>query len=122
MSVDGVSPALDSLAVDAPGAVYLLRGGRQTVVTLNDVDIDVEHLDEGGLVCAPMHGKLLVLLVAAGDHVNKGQRVAVIEAMKMEHSLLAPTRGRVVQVAAAAGAQIAQGARIMVIEPNGEPG
>ncbi|MFL6951052.1 MAG: acetyl-CoA carboxylase biotin carboxyl carrier protein subunit [Xanthobacteraceae bacterium] len=49
--------------------------------------------------------------------MNKGQRVAVVEAMKMEHSLIAPIAGRVGEIAATAGSQIAEGAKIMVVEP-----
>ncbi|MFL5032454.1 MAG: acetyl/propionyl/methylcrotonyl-CoA carboxylase subunit alpha [Xanthobacteraceae bacterium] len=117
VSVDGVDAAADALAIDAPGAVYVWRAGRQTVVRLKDVEIDVEHLDGDGLVRAPMHGKLLAVLVEPGAAVNKGQRVAVVEAMKMEHSLIAPIAGRVGEIAATAGSQIAEGAKIMVIEP-----
>ena len=122
VSVDGVGAAADSLAIDGPGAVYVLRQGRQTVVRLKDVAIDVEHLDGDGLVRAPMHGKVLAVLVEPGDVVTKGQRVAVIEAMKMEHSLTAPVAGRVSEVAAAAGSQIAEGAKVMMIEPSGDQG
>jgi 3-methylcrotonyl-CoA carboxylase alpha subunit len=122
VAVDGVDPATDVLAIDAPGAVYIWRAGRQTVVRLRDVEIDVEHLDGDGLVRAPMHGKLLAVLVEPGTVVNKGQRVAVVEAMKMEHSLTAPIAGRVSEVAAVAGSQIAEGAKIMVIEPVGDEG
>ncbi|MFL5070428.1 MAG: acetyl/propionyl/methylcrotonyl-CoA carboxylase subunit alpha [Xanthobacteraceae bacterium] len=117
VSVDGVDAAADALAIDAPGAVYVWCAGRQTVVRLKDVEIDVEHLDGDGLVRAPMHGKLLAVLVEPGAAVNKGQRVAVVEAMKMEHSLIAPIAGRVGEIAATAGSQIAEGAKIMVIEP-----
>ena len=42
-----------------------------------------------------MHGKVLAVLVAEGDKVEKGQRLAIIEAMKMEHALTAPRAGRV---------------------------
>jgi len=122
VSVDGVDAAADALAIDAPGAVYVWRAGRQTVVRLKDVEIDVEHLDGDGLVRAPMHGKLLAVLVEPGVSVNKGQRVAVVEAMKMEHSLIAPIAGRVGEIAATAGSQIAEGAKIMVIEPSGHEG
>src|SRR5262245_21389906 len=118
VSVDGVDAAADALAIDAPGAVYVWRGGRQTVVRLTDVEIDAEHLDGDGVVAAPMHGKLLAVLVEPGAAVNKGQRVAVVEAMKMEHSLTAPIAGRVGEIAATAGSQIAEGAKIMVIEPH----
>ncbi|MFL4969119.1 MAG: acetyl/propionyl/methylcrotonyl-CoA carboxylase subunit alpha [Xanthobacteraceae bacterium] len=117
VSVDGVDVAADALAIDAPGAAYVWRAGRQTVVRLKDVEIDVEHLDGDGLVRAPMHGKLLAVLVEPGAAVNKGQRVAVVEAMKMEHSLIAPIAGRVGEIAATAGNQIAEGAKIMVVEP-----
>jgi 3-methylcrotonyl-CoA carboxylase alpha subunit len=120
--VDGVGAAADSLAIDGPGAVYVLRQGRQTVVRLKDVEIDVEHLDGDGLLRAPMHGKVLAVLVEPGAMVTKGQRVAVIEAMKMEHSLTAPVAGRVSEVAAAAGSQIAEGAKVMMIEASGDQG
>jgi 3-methylcrotonyl-CoA carboxylase alpha subunit len=122
VSVDGVGAAADSLAIDGPGAVYVLRQGRQTVVRLKDVEIDVEHLGGDGLLRAPMHGKVLAVLVEPGAMVTKGQRVAVIEAMKMEHSLTAPVAGRVSEVAAAAGSQIAEGAKVMMIEASGDQG
>jgi 3-methylcrotonyl-CoA carboxylase alpha subunit len=120
ISVDGEQAAADFIAMDGPGAVYLLRNGRQTVVKLKDAEIDVEHLDGDGRVAAPMHGKVLALLVAPGTTVHKGQRVAVIEAMKMEHSLTAPMDGTVTEVAATVGTQVAEGATVLVIEaPDG---
>jgi 3-methylcrotonyl-CoA carboxylase alpha subunit len=54
--------------------------------------------------------------VADGDRVEQGQRLAVIEAMKMEHMLIAPSAGRVVNVSVGAGAQVAEGTRLMTIE------
>ena len=113
--VDGVPAALDSLAIDGEASVYVLRQGRQTIVRPKDADVDIEHLDGDGVVRAPMHGKLLAVLVEAGAAVSKGQRVAIVEAMKMEHSLLAPIDGKVVEVRAAAGSQVAEGADILVI-------
>jgi biotin carboxyl carrier protein len=50
--------------------------------------------------------------------VTKGQRLAVIEAMKMEHSVVAPIDGGVREIAVAAGSQIAEGATMIVIEPE----
>jgi len=63
-----------------------------------------------------MHGRLLALFVGEGEAVEQGARVAIVEAMKMEHSLTAPRAGRVARIAAAVGDQVAQGARIMTIE------
>jgi 3-methylcrotonyl-CoA carboxylase alpha subunit len=52
--------------------------------------------------------------------VEKGQRLAIIEAMKMEHALTAPRPGRVAAIAVAAGSQVAEGARLMTVEPTDE--
>jgi 3-methylcrotonyl-CoA carboxylase alpha subunit len=63
-----------------------------------------------------MHGKVLAIFVAPGATVTKGERVAMVEAMKMEHALLAPLDGVVGEIVAAVGAQIAEGATILSIE------
>jgi len=120
VAVDGVHARADLLAVDGDDAVYVLRSGRQTSVRLRDVEIDIEHLDGDGLVRAPMHGKILSILVGIGSMVRKGQRLGAIEAMKMEHALLAPVSGKVTEIAAAPGMQVAQGAMILAITDGGE--
>ncbi len=107
--------------VDAPHGVYTLRGGRQTLVQPYDpFDVDLEHMDEGGSVKAPMHGKLIAMFVQAGDKVEKGQRLAIVEAMKMEHVLVAPADGEVAEIAAEPGAQVAEGARLIVLKAEEE--
>jgi len=101
----------------------VLHGGRQTRMTLHDpFAVDLDHMDEGSAVKAPMHGKVVAVFVAAGDRVEKGQRLAIVEAMKMEHVLTAPYAGEVAEVTAEAGAQVAEGARLIVFkteEPRG---
>ncbi len=117
VTVDGVAAALDARAIEAADAVYVLRHGRQTVVRHASAGAaGLDATDGGGPVRAPMHGKVLVLLVAEGDKVEKGQRLAIIEAMKMEHTLTAPRAGRVGALAVAAGGQVAEGAALMTIE------
>jgi 3-methylcrotonyl-CoA carboxylase alpha subunit len=59
---------------------------------------------------------VLQLFVSDGDTVAPGQRLAIIEAMKMEHTLHAPFAGVVRHVAVAAGAQVVEGGEIMLIE------
>ena len=118
VAIDGIAPASDAVAVDAGDAVYVLRHGRQTKVSLRDLSLDEAGDDAaGGLVRAPMHGKVLALLVEQGARVRRGQRLAIIEAMKMEHTLTAPIDGTVTEIAVAADAQVAEGAKVMVIEP-----
>ena len=96
-----------------------LRHGRQTRVRIKDfADRDAEAGAGDGVVKAPMHGRVLEVDVAVGDQVAAGQRLAVIEAMKMEHTLRAPFAGIVTEVPVGAGAQVVEGAEIMVIEPS----
>jgi 3-methylcrotonyl-CoA carboxylase alpha subunit len=117
VTVDGAKPAADAFAIVANGAAYVLRNGRQTKVSLRDLDFD-EAADQsrGGLVRAPMHGKVLAVLVEQGASVARGQRVAIIEAMKMEHTLTAPHDGVVSEIAVAPNAQVAEGAKVLVID------
>jgi 3-methylcrotonyl-CoA carboxylase alpha subunit len=118
VAIDGVAPATDAAAVDAGDAVYVLRHGRQTKVSLRDLTLDeAGDQGQGGLVRAPMHGKVLSVLVEQGVRVRRGQRLAIIEAMKMEHTLTAPIDGTVAEIVVAADAQVAEGAKVMVIEP-----
>ncbi len=71
--------------------------------------------DEGGLV-APMPGKVLEVLVRAGDAVEAGTPLMVLEAMKMEHRIVASADGTVVSIHFAAGDQVAQGAVLLELE------
>jgi 3-methylcrotonyl-CoA carboxylase alpha subunit len=120
VSVAGTAPAREATAVVAAGAaVYVLRHGRQTRVSLRDLALDeAGDQEHGGLVRAPMHGKVLAVLVAEGAHVARGQRLAIIEAMKMEHTLQAPIDGTVTEIAVAPDAQVAEGAKVMTIKAD----
>ncbi len=118
VTINGVGPDPALRAIVAGEAIYVMRAGRQTIVRLKDFEaVDVEHAGSDGLVRAPMHGKVLALLVERGQKVVHGHRVAVIEAMKMEHGLTAPVDGEVAEIAVAVGAQVAEGAKLMVITP-----
>jgi 3-methylcrotonyl-CoA carboxylase alpha subunit len=113
-----VERAREATVVDAGEAVIVVRGGRQTRLRLLD-RLGGERSDGasgGGAVVAPMHGRVASLDVREGDSVAAGQKLAVVEAMKMEHVLAAPAAGRVARVLVEAGAQVAQGAQIVVIE------
>lgn len=64
----------------------------------------------GGHIAAPMHGVILAVFVKPGQQVNKGSRLAVLEAMKMQHDIHAPRDGVVEQVLCVTGRQVASGA------------
>ena len=118
VTVNGVSPAADATAYVTDDAVYVLHKGRQTKLAARDLSLD-EGAEEGGggLIRAPMHGKVLAVLVEQGASVTRGQRLAIIEAMKMEHTLTASIDGTVAEIAATVGTQVAEGAKVMVIVP-----
>ena len=73
----------------------------------------------GNGVLAPMPGTLIALDIAIGDAVTEGQRLCVLEAMKMEHALKAPRDGVVVSVGAAVGAQVAAGDPLVTLGEAG---
>jgi 3-methylcrotonyl-CoA carboxylase alpha subunit len=122
-SEGGTATALATI-VESDEIVFVLREGRQTELRLIDpLEGDVEGAGGGsGQVEAPMHGRLLALFVEEGEMVEQGARLAIVEAMKMEHSLTAPRAGRIADIAAAVGAQVQQGARLMTIEAGEGPG
>ncbi|MBL7492681.1 MULTISPECIES: acetyl-CoA carboxylase biotin carboxylase subunit [unclassified Frankia] len=70
-----------------------------------------------GQARSPMPGTVIAVDVAAGDSVAAGQRLAVVEAMKMEHAITAPVAGLVKDVLVAVGARVALDALLAVVEP-----
>ena len=69
--------------------------------------------DEKGGLAAPMPGKVVSFAVKVGDKVKAGQSLAVMEAMKMEHTISAPKDGEVKELLYAPGDQIAEGAELL---------
>jgi 3-methylcrotonyl-CoA carboxylase alpha subunit len=124
LSIDGEAAATDPrctvFAVDAGLEVrrdgrlwrFLDRNPRWAAPPASGTD--------GGAVTAPMPGKVLSLRIAPGDRVAKGDRLLVLEAMKMEHRLTAPFDGRVESVEVVEGAQVSEGAPLvrLVAEPR----
>ena len=67
-------------------------------------------------ITAPMPGRVVRLLVAAGDTVEPGQALVVVEAMKMENEISAPRAGRIGEVGVAAGQSVESGRLLLTIE------
>lgn len=72
----------------------------------------------GGALLAPMPGQVIAVHVAAGDKVTKGQRLIVLEAMKMEMAVNAPFDGIVAALNVAVGKQVPEGTVLVQIEPE----
>lgn len=76
-------------------------------------DSNENHADD---VKAPMTGVVRAILVAAGDRVSAGQELLVLEAMKMEHTLVSPRAGKVASLDCEMGAQVSDGAILLQLE------
>ena len=67
---------------------------------------------------APMPGKVIEVLVDAGQSVSAGDPLVLVEAMKMEQTLRATVAGTVTEIAATAGAMVALGEVLVRVEPD----
>ena len=75
--------------------------------------------DDGGIVHAPSPAVVVSIRVKAGDSVSAGDRLMVLEAMKMEMQVLAPFSGTIRQVLTMRNVQVDAGAPLVQIDPNG---
>jgi len=128
---------IDGLEADAPRARLTVNGARQSVGFLHEapgglslsVDGHVHRFtnriaeaaitEDGagsGQITAPMPGLVLSVVVKEGDIVQRGDVVAVIEAMKMQHEINADVAGTVARVAAATGEQVSASQVLVTIE------
>jgi biotin carboxyl carrier protein len=112
VEVDGAAPKL-SVEISHPdgeprqAAVEVARAG-------GDVLGDPERAQSGPMILrAPIPGKLVKLLVKAGDRVKAGQTLAVLEAMKMENELRAPREAAVGAVHATEGSAVETGQELL---------
>ena len=99
------------------GKLYLSIDGR--AATFRDMirlDGAQDQTGGSGRIVAPMHGLLLEVRVAAGDTVEEGQTLAVLEAMKMHYEIVADAAGVVSDVMAVAGKQVAADDLLIEIE------
>ena len=132
---DGLYQARGRFASDGAAALTL-DGGQFRAVVLDHGD-DIAVFMEGagwrfvrvdplappagadvhaGRLSAPMPGRVVQLLVAAGDRVSQGQPLIVIEAMKMEHTIAAPRDGKIAAVRYAMGDFVEEGAELVTLE------
>ncbi len=93
----------------APGRYAATLEGDTFLINVPQYSADAEAALGGDAVKAPMPGKVLAVTAKPGADVKRGETLAVLEAMKMEHSLAAPRDGTVESVHAAAGQQVAEG-------------
>ena len=118
IAVDERDPAMDIMpAISITDHSFAVAVDGDTVpVDIPDYEAEAEAIAGGDKVSAPMPGKVIDLRVQPGDEVTKDQTLAVMEAMKMEHSLKAPRDGVVKAVGASVGEQVAEGVMLVELE------
>ena len=109
-----------SLAADVvrqDDELHVFWRGRHRVLTLVDViAMSGRHEAGGGRLTAPMPGKVIAVNTHAGARVNIGTPLLVMEAMKMEHTIVAPADGVVAELLYGVGDQVAEGAELVRFE------
>ncbi len=95
--------------------VFNAQGATQ-IVAIDALAHAGEVHAEAGRLTAPMPGKVVSFSVKAGDVVKKGQALAVMEAMKMEHTIAAPADGTVAELLFAPGDQVTEGAELLKLD------
>ncbi len=102
--------------------VYL--AGRRFSIDVHDGRIPESLVAPGDInvgpqeVKAPMSGRIVRVLVKAGEQVSAGQGVVIVEAMKMENEMKSPIAGQIREVAVTPGQSVDRGAILVCIEPD----
>ena len=107
-------PAPNVAVSDGVATVFDNYGMRYGAIDL--LDVATRAAGDGNLIEAPMPGLVKAVFAKAGQRVAKGDRLAILEAMKMEHALLAARDGVVAEVLAATGDQVSAGAALVRLE------
>ena len=112
-TVDG-APAANAVRVGQQVFVFSQYGLAFDIV--DPLDREASAAGDGNVIEAPMPGLVKAIYAKPGQTVSEGDRLAVLEAMKMEHSLLAARDGVVAEVLSAEGAQVEAGAPLVRLE------
>lgn len=101
--------------------IYVVIGGVTHKLKYYDPGVAAdETAGVGGGIVSPMPGKVMRVMAKVGDTVKRGAPLLILEAMKMEHTLIAPTDGVVKKFAAVEGEQVSEGAVLAVVEAEVE--
>ncbi|MGO4391926.1 acetyl-CoA carboxylase biotin carboxylase subunit [Variovorax sp. M-6] len=114
LQFDGRRHTLNVYPDEATAHVFGAQGATR-IIAIDRLAHAGETHAEGGRLTAPMPGKVVSFAVKAGDKVSRGQPLAVMEAMKMEHTIAAPADGMVEELLYAPGDQVTEGAELLRI-------
>jgi len=112
--VDGKTVAAHVVPLGTSVSVFAGHGFHFDII--DPLQADASHAGDGNLIEAPMPGLVKGVFAKAGQAVAEGDRLAILEAMKMEHALLAVRDGVVAEVLVAEGDQVEAGAALIRLE------
>ena len=119
LRVDGeaVTVTADTMAADCffDGGTFFEDGAAFAIAAMRTEGSGAGAASDGAIL-SPMPGRIVSVDVAEGQAVTKGQKLVVLEAMKMEQALVAPFDGTVAALKAVAGAQVAEGITLVRVE------
>jgi 3-methylcrotonyl-CoA carboxylase alpha subunit len=95
---------------------HVFHEGEHWTLALRDPLAGLDLDAASGSLAAPMPGRVVKLLVEPGAKVAKGQALLILEAMKMEHTIVAPAEGTVAEVHCAEGEQVLEGIELIRLE------
>lgn len=129
VTVNGIRDGIASLSVNGePMTAEITPSGRGGKARTEDVPVhDVPQVAEitsaagrengvGGLILSPLPGVIINVAVQEGQKVRRGEKIAVLEAMKMENDILAESDGIVKKLYISRGNSLLEGAKIALIE------
>ncbi|MBV8465482.1 MAG: acetyl/propionyl/methylcrotonyl-CoA carboxylase subunit alpha [Burkholderiales bacterium] len=107
---------LQATVVRTADTLTLVREGENVALTpFNPLLAGLQKVEAGGGLTAPMPGTVVAVFVEAGQAVDKGAPLMILEAMKMEHTIVAPQAGRVAEVFYKKGEQVKEGVALLEI-------
>jgi 3-methylcrotonyl-CoA carboxylase alpha subunit len=116
--VDIGGARLHAQVVHTGTAVTVFTGGASHRLELKQFELVADE-EAGGSLVAPMPGNIVAVLVSDGQSVQKHQPLLVLEAMKMEHTIVAPAAGVVERVLFAKGDQVKEGEQLLRFDKEG---
>jgi 3-methylcrotonyl-CoA carboxylase alpha subunit len=115
-------PLCFKTVAEADGALLVVERGATHMFSLRPRVDGGAGLAASGTILAPMPGRIIAVEVVEGQAVTKGQKLLVLEAMKMEHSLIAPFDGSVISLSAGQGDQVQLEAVLATLQAEKEEG
>jgi len=98
--------------------IFYTESGPIIIQRFNWQQLSPDTGGNAGQLTAPMPATVVAILKAKGDKVKAGERLIVLEAMKMEHTILAPRDGLLVEIFYDVGAQVNEGAELVALETD----